>query len=68
MNTNQWIPCSERLPAEGLVVDTKIDDKDGCRNVALLKRFGNLWHFADDSMYVYYRPTHWRSTELNYQV
>jgi hypothetical protein len=41
------------------VVWTKIDDDEGERNVTKLKRRGNLWFLPDDSMYVYYRPTHW---------
>lgn len=45
---------------ENIVLETKIDDADGCRNEALLKRRGNLWWTADGEMYVYYRPTHWR--------
>lgn len=42
------------------VVMTKIDDEDGVRNECPLRRCGNLFYFTDDSMYVYYRPTHWR--------
>lgn len=41
---------------------TKIDDKDGERNVQKMKRIGNLWyinHGEPNSMYVYYSPTHW---------
>lgn len=49
-------------PAEE-VVETKIHDDDGERNVAKLVRSGNLWFFPDRSMYVYYRPTHWRRVE-----
>lgn len=56
-----WTPISLSLPLEGLVVDTKIDDHDGVRNVQRLKRQGNLWFTPDGSMYVYYRPTHWRA-------
>ena len=48
------------LAPEGVVLDTKIDDADGCRNEQRLKRAGNLWWYPDGSMYVYYRPTHWR--------
>lgn len=55
-----WIPVAERLPPEGEVVETKIDDTDGIRNEQKLKRQGQLWFFADGSMYVYYTPTHWR--------
>lgn len=45
---------------EGIVVETKIDDGHGVRNEAKLKRRGRLWFFPDDSMHVYYTPTHWR--------
>lgn len=55
-----WIETKSKLPPDGLVVDTKIDDKDGCRNEQALKRGGNLWWYPDGSMYVYYSPTHWR--------
>lgn len=55
-----WIPCDNQLPPEKEVVETKIDDEKGCRNEAKLYRQGNLWWMRDGSMYVYYRPTHWR--------
>lgn len=45
---------------EHVVVDTKIHDDDGERNVQRLMRRGNLWWFPDGSMYVYYTPTHWK--------
>ena len=53
-----WEPISSCL--ENLVVDTKIDDQDGTRNEQQLVRSGSLFFFPDKSMYVYYRPTHWR--------
>jgi hypothetical protein len=56
----KYIPTSESLPEEGKIVMTKIDDANGLRNETTLKRQGNLWFFPDGSMYVYYRPTHWR--------
>lgn len=56
----EWISCKASLPDDGIVVDTKIDDEKGARNEAPLKRQGNLWFFADGSMYVYYTPTHWK--------
>lgn len=56
----KWNETIKELPPEGLVVDTKIDDEKGVRNEGKLKRRGNLWWFDDGSMYVYYRPTHWR--------
>lgn len=58
---NDWIDCKKRLPENDLVVETKIDDGDGVRNVQDLKRKNNLWFFSDGSMYVYYTPTHWKS-------
>lgn len=42
------------------VVMTKIDDSHGVRNEQTLKLHDSLWFYPDDSVYVYYRPTHWR--------
>ena len=53
-----WQPI-ETAP-ENVVVNTKIDDVRGVRNVCTLKRRGRLWFFPDESMYVYYEPTHWQ--------
>lgn len=47
---------------ENVVVETKIDDAAGVRNLTTLKRRGSLWFLPDDTMYVYYTPTHWRPT------
>lgn len=55
-----WIPVSERTPRPGRVVETKIHDLQGVRNVTKLKLSGTLWFYPDGSMYVYYQPTHWR--------
>ena len=56
---NEWRPI-ESAP-EGEVVDTKIiDGVGGSSNEQPLKRRKNLWFFPDDSMYVYYEPTHWK--------
>jgi hypothetical protein len=55
---NEWVSTAESLPPEGEVVDTKIDNEDGCRNEQPLMRQKSLWFFADGSMYVYYHPTH----------
>lgn len=56
-----WISCRNQLPPDGRVVETKIDgDQYGPRNIQMLKRSGPLWFLPDDSMYVYYTPTHWR--------
>jgi hypothetical protein len=51
-----WQPI--KLAPVDEVVLTKIDDENGERNVQKLKRRGNLWFMPDDSMYVYYVPTH----------
>jgi len=53
-----WQPID--TAPDGVVLDTKIDDGHGERNVQPLKLVGRLWFLADGSMYVYYRPTHWR--------
>lgn len=58
-----WIPTAERLPEPGVVVETKIDDEHGVRNEQMLKREGPRWFVPGGGMYVYYRPTHWRSIE-----
>lgn len=56
-----WKSCSDELPPEGIVVNTKIDDGDGMRNEGILKRQGRLWFTPDGRMYVYYVPTHWHA-------
>lgn len=58
-----WFPCVDLLPPDGKVVETKIDDENGVRNVQPLQRRGNLWWTHDGVMYVYYRPTHWREVQ-----
>ena len=57
---SEWIRVADRLPEEGTVVETKIDDEKGLRNEQTLKRQGRLWFVPDGTMYVYYAPTHWR--------
>jgi len=59
----EWISTKDTLPDEGVEVETKLDDFRGIRNEHPLKRNGRLWFFPDDSMYVYYTPTHWRSKQ-----
>lgn len=64
------IECAELLPPEGQIVFTVIDDGRGRRNEQCLKRRGGLYYHPDDSMYVYYAPTHWRPAtveELQYE-
>ena len=57
---SEWVQTNSRLPKEGEIVETKLDDGTYIRNVQPLKRKGNLWFLPDDAMYVYYTPTHWR--------
>jgi len=59
----EWIKCENKLPPDGEVVETKIDDGQTVRNIQPLKRQGRLWFLQDGKMYVYYRPTHWRRSE-----
>lgn len=56
----EWIKVSEKLPPEGIAVETKLDDSKGIRNMQKLIRKGRLWFYPNGSMYVYYTPTHWR--------
>ena len=58
-----WIETNKQLPPAGIVVETKIDDSKGIRNITRLKRSSNLWFLPDGSMYVYYSPTHWKYIE-----
>ncbi len=59
---HDWIKTKDRLPAERVEVETKIDDEHGERNIQTLKRgSGRLWFTPDGGMYVYYTPTHWRA-------
>jgi hypothetical protein len=61
----KWIKVSNELPPKGLVVETKIDDENGVRNVADLQYREPLWFMPDGWMYVYYVPTHWRYKNSN---
>lgn len=55
---HEWRAASTQ--PEGAVCMTKIDDAQGVRNECALRKQGNLWFVPDGSMYVYYRPTHYR--------
>jgi len=60
MSKNGWYDIS--TAPEGVLVETKIHDQDGARNVQMMKRRGRLWFIGSGGteMYVYYAPTHWR--------
>jgi hypothetical protein len=64
-NEQAWIRVIDSIPGDNQVVETKIDDDNGCRNEQKLMRQGRLWFLSDESMYVYYTPTHWRKIEAN---
>jgi hypothetical protein len=64
-NDDGWKSTDSGLPPVNVVVDTKIHDADGCRNEQPLKWSGRVWFLADGSMYVYYRPTHWREVQAH---
>ena len=58
-----WISIKDKLPSDGQLVQTKIDDKNETRNETQLIYKDGLWWFSNMLMYVYYRPTHWREIE-----
>ncbi len=64
MNKNEWQRITVDTPVEKIIIETKIDDKDGCRNVQNLIFYKKLWWLTDMSMYVYYTPTHWRYANI----
>lgn len=57
---NFWRRIDTQPPPQNTVVETKILDHHGERNIADLKLVDRLWWFPDGSMYIYYTPTHWR--------
>ena len=52
-----WTACARERAPEGVIVETTTGTP---ASIQKLKRRGNLWWLPDDSMYVYYEPTHWR--------
>lgn len=63
MSNDGWVAAS--TAPEDVPVETKIDDELGVRNEQVLIRKGNRWWFPDNSMYVYYTPTHYRNMTMN---
>lgn len=55
-----WKKINQEHPPINKWIKTKIEDEHGIRNEQYLKFDGKLW-WADDDMYVYYTPTHWKS-------
>lgn len=51
-----WVRVSERLPDEGVVVDTLSEGGQ----MQPLSRVGKLWLYHDYEGYVYYTPQFWR--------
>jgi len=66
----KWIAVKTELPPNGVMVDTKIDDGRGVRNVQALCFHNNLWWTGEggDATHVYYSPTHWKAMEPNPSV
>lgn len=60
---DSWVQTIHQLPPQGVVVDTKIEDKHGVRNVAKLIFKDGLFFTPDMAMYVYYIPTHWKKND-----
>ena len=56
----EWVETKTTLPPQGKIVETKLEDSKGLRNIQCLYRRGNLWFIPKSNMYVYYTPTHWR--------
>ena len=59
MSAQEWFSPKDQLPPDGLVVETL----NSAGQMTELKRQGNLWWFADGSMYIYYVPTFWRTVQ-----
>lgn len=55
-----WHLIIEVPPPFNAIVQTKIHDDDGERNVCCLRLIGRLWFHTTGETYVYYTPTHWR--------
>jgi hypothetical protein len=51
-----WTPIDDRMPPEGVVVET--DSADGRRHQ--LKWQGRLWRYRDESHHLFYTPLYWR--------
>lgn len=58
-----WKKVDQELPPEDVIVQTKIDDVDGCRDKRLLCMHKERWVIPGTGMYIYYTPTHWRYSE-----
>lgn len=58
-----WLKIKEIPPVYDEIVNTKIDDEEGVRNIQPLRFRDNLWWLPDNTMYVYYTPTHWKRYE-----
>ena len=53
---SDWTPTEKTPPPSGVEVDTM----DSGGRIQRLVREGNLYWFADKSMYVYYVPKFWK--------
>lgn len=63
-----WISCDKKLPPFFAIVQTKIEDEQGTRNIRKLKRVPDrisayAWLCIEDFVKIHYtcKPTHWRA-------
>jgi len=59
MPKENWVKVSHRLPPENKIVRTKMDEDGRVMDESKLIRKGTLWWLPDESIYVYFTPTHW---------
>jgi hypothetical protein len=56
MSEQEWFSPYDKRPPDGVVVDTL----NSAGQMSQLVLRGNMWWFADMSMYIYYVPKFWR--------
>lgn len=57
---SDWRQVAAHDPPEDVLLETRIADDHGVRNVQPLIRRGSLWWLPKGDLYVYYTPTDWR--------
>jgi hypothetical protein len=55
-----WTRTNCAVPADGRVVETKVDDGRRLGCFLRLKRLGHLWLLPCGEFRTFYTPTHWR--------
>ena len=54
-----WYSIAENPPTPNKYYNTRIDNRGGIRNEALLYFDGKMWWTKDRKTYIYYTPTHY---------